>query len=155
MRGGGGEILSNTACRVTAKRWLINKGYNVVTEAMAVMPNNWMSPTPLEVSKALIQVLTDKVNQWLGAFAQSQPYPFYRVKLLDRMITRLGRLEVKGARKFGKSIQVSESCNGCGWCEGHCPASNIKLVKSHSTEVPRPEFGKACDFCIGCIYGCP
>ena len=152
---GGGEILSNTACRVTAKRWLIKKGYNVVTEAMAVMPNNWMSPTPLGVSKALVEILPDKVNQWLAAYAQSKPYPFYQVKLMDRMITRLGRLEVKGARRFGKSIQVSESCNGCGWCESHCPASNIKLVKSHSTEASRPEFGKGCDFCLGCIYGCP
>lgn len=152
---GGGEILSNTACRVTAKRGLINKGYNVVTEAMAVMPNNWMSATPFEVSKALIQILPDKVNHWLEAYAQSQPYPVFRVKLLDRMITKLGRLEVKGARRFGKSIQVSEACNGCGWCESHCPASNIRLVKSHMAAASRPEFGKACDFCLGCIYGCP
>ncbi|MDW7662716.1 MAG: EFR1 family ferrodoxin [Bacillota bacterium] len=152
---GGGEILSNTACRVTAKRWLIKKGYNVVTEAMAVMPNNWMSPTPLEVSKALIQILPDKVNQWLGAYSQSKPFPFYQVKLVDRMITRLGRLEVKGARRFGKSIKVNEVCNGCGWCESHCPASNIRLVKRYSAEVSIPEFGKGCDFCLGCIYGCP
>jgi ferredoxin/flavodoxin len=152
---GGGEILSNTACRVTAKRWLIKKGYNVVTEAMAVMPNNWMSPTPLEVSKALIEILPYKVNQWLEAFAQSQPNPVLRVKLVDRMITRFGRLEVKGARRFGKSIKVNEACNGCGWCESHCPASNIKLMKSRGAEVSRPEFGKSCDFCLGCIYGCP
>ncbi len=152
---GGGEMLSNTACRVTAKRWLVMKGYNVVTEAMAVMPNNWMSPTPLEVSKALIQILPYKVNQWLEAYAQSQPYPVLPTKLLDRMITRLGRLEVKGARRFGKSIQVNEACNECGWCESHCPTSNIRLIKSHSAEVSRPEFGKTCEFCLGCIYGCP
>ncbi|MBE0451801.1 MAG: 4Fe-4S dicluster domain-containing protein [Clostridia bacterium] len=122
---------------------------------MAVMPNNWMSPTPLGVSKALVEILPDKVNQWLEAYAQSKPYPFYKVKLVDRMITRLGRLEVKGARRFGKSIQVNEACNGCGWCESHCPSSNIRLVKRHSAEVSIPEFGKGCDFCLSCIYGCP
>jgi len=152
---GGGEMLSNTACRVTAKRWLAKKGYSVVTEAMAVMPNNWMSPTPFEVSKALIQILPKKVTQWLGAFAQNQPYPVLPTKLVDRMVTRLGRLEVKGAAQFGKSIQVSKACNACGWCESHCPASNIRLVKNHGAEASRPEFGKTCDFCLGCIYGCP
>jgi len=152
---GGGEMLSNTACRVTAKRWLVKKGYSVVTEAMAVMPNNWMSPTPLEVSKALIQILPQKVNQWLEAYVQNQPFPVLPTKWVDRLVTRLGRLEVKGAVQFGKSIQVSEACNECGWCESHCPASNIRLVKSHGAEASRPEFGKACDFCLGCIYGCP
>lgn len=152
---GGGEMLSNTACRVTAKRWLVKKGYCVVTEAMAVMPNNWMSPTPLEVSKALIQILPQKVNQWLEAYIQDQLNPVLPTKWVDRLVTTLGRLEVKGAVQFGKSIQVSEACNECGWCESHCPASNIRVVKSQSDEASRPVFGKACDFCLGCIYGCP
>lgn len=152
---GGGEMLSNTACRVTAKRWLAKKGYCVVTEAMAVMPNNWMSPTPLEVSKALIQILPQKVNQLLGAYLQNQPYPVLPTTLVDRLVTALGKLEVKGAAQFGKRIQVSEACNECGWCVSHCPASNIRLVKSQSSDASRPEFGKACDFCLGCIYGCP
>lgn len=77
------------------------------------------------------------------------------MKKVDRLITRLGRLEAKGAVQFGKSIRVSETCTGCGWCEGHCPVSNIRLVKRLGEDLSRPEFGKTCDFCLGCLYGCP
>lgn len=152
---GGGEMLSNTACRVTARRLLENKGFEVVTEAMAVMPNNWMSPTPMEVSKALVSILPQKVELWMEAYSKSQPTPFMKTKPIDRIITKLGRLEGKGAVLFGKNIRVDEKCNGCGWCEKHCPAENIKLSLKEGAAFATPEFSNVCDMCLGCVYGCP
>lgn len=146
---GGGDMLSNTACRVKAKRYLEKKRFKVVTEAMVVMPNNWMSATPEDISSALIGVMPKKVDQWLDAFLENRSVPVLSTKPIDRVITSLGRLEVKGGLQFGKAIKVSDACNGCGWCESNCPASNITMI--HSV----PTFGKVCHFCLGCIYGCP
>lgn len=147
---GGGEILSNTACRTTANRLLEKKGFQVVTQAMVVMPNNWMSATPDDISSALIDILPKKVDQWTEAFLQNKPAPVMPTKSIDRLITTLGRLEVKGAVRFGKRIKVSAACNGCGWCERNCPAGNITMQGNMT-----PTFGKTCHFCLGCIYGCP
>lgn len=152
---GGGEMLSNTACRFTAKRLMEQKGYKVVTEAMAVMPNNWMSPTPMPVSRALISILPQKVSLWTDAYSKNQPTPFMKTKPIDRIITKLGRLEAKGAIQFGKNIKVNDQCNGCGWCEKHCPSGNINLELKEGAVFSTPVFGKVCDFCLGCVYGCP
>lgn len=150
---GGGDMLSNTACRVKAKRYLEKKRFKVVTEAMVVMPNNWMSATPDDISKALIGVMPKKVDQWVDAFLQNKAVPVLSTKPIDRVITSLGRLEVKGAVQFGKNIKVSEACNGCGWCAKNCPASNITMTVQLDHEIPT--FGQVCHFCLGCIYGCP
>lgn len=150
---GGGDMLSNTACRVKAKRYLEKKRFKVVTEAMVVMPNNWMSATPDDISKALIGVMPKKVDQWVDAFLQNKAVPVLSTKPIDRLITSLGRLEVKGGLQFGKAIKVSDACNGCGWCANNCPASNITMTAQLDHEIPT--FGQVCHFCLGCIYGCP
>ncbi len=158
---GGGDMLSNTACRVKAKRYLEKKRFKVVTEAMVTMPNNWMSATPDDISKALIGIMPKKVDQWVDAFLQNKAVGVLPTKAIDRAISSLGRLEVKGGIQFGKNIKVSEACNGCGWCANNCPANNITMVESGSLEnnVQRyheiPTFGQVCHFCLGCIYGCP
>ena len=152
---GGGDMLSNTACRVKAKRLLEKKRFKVVTEAMVVMPNNWMSATPEDISKALIGVMPKKVDPWLDAFLENKAVPVLSTKPIDRVITSLGRLEVKGAVQFGKNIKVSEVCNGCGWCANNCPASNISMVDRDEIDHEGPTFGQVCHFCLGCIYGCP
>lgn len=158
---GGGDMLSNTACRVKAKRLLEKKRFKVVTEAMVAMPNNWMSATPDDISKALIGVMPKKVDQWIDAFIQNKAVGVLPTKVIDRVITSLGRLEVKGGIQFGKNIKVGEACNGCGWCANNCPASNITMVDSDraannmQTDHAIPIFGQVCHFCLGCIYGCP
>lgn len=151
----GGEMTSNTACRLPAKRLLVKKGFKVVSEAMVVMPNSWMSATPVDISQALIGIMPKKVNAWIDAFLQGKSIPVMPTKSIDRLVTALGRLEVKGAVQFGKNIKVNETCNGCGWCEKNCPASNITLIDKEEMEHAIPTFGKTCHFCLGCIYGCP
>lgn len=151
---GGGEMLSNTACRTTVKRLLKKKGFEVVTEAMSVMPNNWMSPTPDEISKMLIQVVPQKVEMWLEAFLSGQALPYMKPLLIDHLITAAGRLEILGAKQFGKNIKASDACNGCGHCINNCPASNIRFSNETSPHG-KPVFGGTCHFCLSCVYECP
>lgn len=152
---GGGDMISNTACRLPAKKRLKAKGYDVITEGMVTMPNNWMSATPEDISKTLVSVMPKKVERWVEAFLENQAVPYLSTKAIDRLITRLGRFEVKGARVFGQNIKSNESCNGCGWCEKNCPASNIVMLQESIEKTPIPVFSNACEFCLGCIYGCP
>ncbi len=150
---GGGEMVSNTACRVTEIKKLASKGYKVTTEAMAAMPNNWMSPNPDIVSRALLAIIPQKVASWIDAFLAGQPTEVMPVKTIDRMITKVGTLEKHGGHLFGKNIKVGSTCNGCGWCVKNCPAGNIAFQEL--SEEQMPIFGKVCHFCLGCVYGCP
>ena len=152
---GGGDMISNTACRLSAKKRLKAKGFDIITEGMVTMPNNWMSATPMEISKTLVNVMPKKVERWVEAFLANQSVPYLSTKVIDRLITRLGRFEVKGARVFGQNIKSNDSCNGCGWCEKNCPASNIVMILESAEKHPIPQFSSVCEFCLGCIYGCP
>lgn len=44
---------------------------------------------------------------------------------------------------------ISEKCNGCGVCQGVCPASNITI------ENGKPNFKHDCEHCMACIHACP
>lgn len=151
---GGGEMLSNSACRLPVKRLLKAKGFDVVTEAMAVMPNNWMSPTPEDVSRMLVQVIPQKVDVWLDAFLSGHAVTYMKPLMIDHLITAVGRLETIGARWFGKNIKVSSACNGCGFCVNNCPASNIRFPDADLPDR-KPVFGGTCHFCLSCVYECP
>ncbi|HEX2946271.1 MAG TPA: EFR1 family ferrodoxin [Clostridia bacterium] len=145
---GGGEVSPNTACRVGAINRLVKKGYNVIYETMLVMPSNWIVPTQKVLAKMLLEVLPKKVAAIVdavdrGVTRRTKPH------LIDRVFSRIGEAEKYGAKYFGKSIRVSESCTGCGWCSSNCPAGNIAL------SLNKPEFGGKCHLCLNCIYGCP
>ncbi|MCG8684551.1 MAG: EFR1 family ferrodoxin, partial [Desulfobacterales bacterium] len=70
-------------------------------------------------------------------------------KFIDRVFSRVGEFEKRGAKAFGENIQVNNNCNGCGWCKRSCPANNISMLNN------RPMFGVECLLCLKCIYGCP
>lgn len=151
---GGGAMISNSACRVPVKRLLHQKGFNITTEAMAVMPNNWMSPVPDEIAKELIRVVPNKVSKWINAFLHNKPLPYLKPLLIDYPITSLGRMEVIGAKHFGKHIKVNNACNGCGYCVKNCPSNNITFKVSESGDKT-VIFDSKCHFCLSCVYECP
>ncbi len=145
---GGGEVMPNTACRVTSINKLESKGYQVFYEQMLVMPSNWIVSTKPPLAKMLLNVLPQKIKIIVndiekGVFHRTTPY------MIDRFFTRIGLIERLGARYFGKHIRFSDSCTGCGWCSSNCPAGNITL------EDGRPKFSNKCHLCLKCIYGCP
>lgn len=145
---GGGEITPNTACRVSSIRKLEKKSYRVIYEKMVVMPSNWVAKTDDGLAIRLLEVLPSKVERiaddlLAGTVCRTRP------KLVDRIFSRAGEMEKKGARFFGQNIRVSNDCNGCGWCAKKCPANNISMSND------RPIFAKECFLCLRCIYGCP
>lgn len=145
---GGGEISPNTASRVSVIKKLEKKGFIVTYEQMLIMPSNFGVTAGETLSRLLLEVLPKKVQTITGEI-KSGTVRRTRPLFFDRIMSRLGRIERLGARSFGKKIQVSNSCTGCGWCCEHCPSENITM------ENGKPVFGNECNFCLGCIYGCP
>jgi ferredoxin len=145
---GGGEIFPNTASRASAIRKLQKKGYKVFYEDMLVMPSNCLERTDDALAAKLIEVLPKKaeaVARNLFSREVRRTKPFFA----DRVISFACEAEKAGARLFGRFIRCNDNCNGCGWCSRNCPASNITMRDS------RPEIGKRCNMCLGCLYGCP
>lgn len=145
---GGGEISPNTACRLSSIGRLEKKGYNVFYEKMIVMPSNWIVKTHDHLAIRLLEVLPLKAARIVddllaGVTRRTRP------KLIDRVFSKIGEMEKRGAKIFGKRIRVNANCNGCGWCAMNCPADNISMVDG------RPVFGGECLLCLKCIYGCP
>ncbi len=145
---GGGEVIPNTACRVSSIKGLEKKGYKVIYENMIVMPSNWIVATKRPLAQMLLEVLPKKVDAIvndIGEESLRRTKPF----LIDRFFSCIGEIEKYGARAFGKKIKVSETCIRCGWCVKNCPAGNIILNNG------KPEFANKCQLCLCCIYGCP
>ncbi|WP_099205170.1 EFR1 family ferrodoxin [Scatolibacter rhodanostii] len=144
---GAGEVCPNTACRVGSMKRLCKKGYHVVYERMLVMPSNWVSLPPNPLPYLLIKALPIAIEQishdiLSGIIKKSSPL------WIDRLFSKLGKLETAGGHYFGKRIKVLENCTKCGWCVKNCPSGNIVLQNG------MPTFSDKCHFCLKCIYGC-
>lgn len=145
---GGGEISPNTACRASVIKKLQKKGFKVTYENMLIMPSNFGVSAGAPVSRLLLEVLPKKIRT-IAAEIDSDIIRRTKPHLFDKLMSGVGKLERFGAHNFGKKIQVGDTCSGCGWCSNHCPAGNITM------QSDKPIFGYSCNFCIGCIYGCP
>lgn len=145
---GGGEVISNTACRRKIIKCLYLANFEVVYEDMVRMPNNWMNvPKRKKYEKILTQLpikVTEISNAILGQRKQRKS-PLG----IDILISAAGRCEKLVTKKFGRGIKVTDNCTGCGLCAQRCCSSNIVI------ENGRAIFGGRCDMCLGCIYGCP
>lgn len=115
---------------------------------MLIMPSNFAFATKEFLALMLLKIMPEKVQQIVSDITsnvQIRTKPF----LLDLIISKLGEIETPAARIFGKHIQVSDKCSGCGWCCTHCPSGNI-IMRSD-----KPHFQNKCHLCLKCIYGCP
>jgi len=145
----GGEVWSNSACRVGCIQLFEQKGYNVFYEKMFVMPSNAFFATEEQLAIRLLQVLPSKVGSCVTEIL-SGVQRRKRVPITARMMTIISKLEKKVVKKFPKKhFRVNEKCTGCAWCTRSCPRKNINMIAS------RPSFGAECVMCLRCIYGCP
>lgn len=138
----------NLACRVNLIRLLKKKGYRVVHEKMVVMPSNWTVATPESLALRELALLPGVASEIIGEWRKGFPVRTFAGPG-NRLLSFLARAEHLGAPHFGKNIQVSDACTGCGACVGACPAGNIILDGS------RPRFADRCVLCMGCLYTCP
>ena len=147
---GGGEISPNTASRVSAVKILERKGFDVLFEDSIVMLSNFIVATPEPLSIMLLQVLPEKVRaiaDGLLSGGRKRMPP----RVIDRLFARAGKTVGWFAKKWGRSIKVSDGCDGCGLCAEQCPTSNITMEGMGV----RPNFGEKCCMCLGCFYTCP
>jgi ferredoxin/flavodoxin len=145
---GGGEVFPNLGCRAGSIRRLERKGYRVIYEQTIVMPSNFMEPTPEGYAAQLLRVLPQKA-QAIADYVLSGMERRVRVRVSDRVLSWLLRIEQLGAPRFGRGLRVTDACTGCGWCARGCPGANIRMKDG------RPEFLKQCALCTRCVYGCP
>lgn len=80
--------------------------------------------------------------------------PYVKPIFIDYSITSIGRLEVIGAKFFGKRIKVNSKCNSCGHCVKNCPANNITFTVNDRDDKTL-NFDSKCHFCLSCLYECP
>lgn len=144
---GGGEVSPNTACRVPCKQHLKQRGYEVVYEAMLIMPSNFAAQAEREINLALFTVLPDKITAIIKDLLEGKKRLTTPQKK-DRFITAFGIAEHMGARFFGSRLTAGSDCNQCGQCVRECPKKNIRMEKG------RPRFGFRCMWCMKCIYAC-
>ena len=145
---GGGNVITNTACRCKTVKLLKKSCFNVIYEEMVRMPNNWMkAPNQKEYTRILSKLPNkiDKITQTVISEKRSKKFIYW----IDYLITALGEAEKSGTRKFGNRIKVLDTCTGCGLCAKNCCSSNIQMEKQ------MPTIGNRCDMCLGCIYNCP
>lgn len=144
----GGEIPMNSACRRRSISRLTKRGYDVFYENMIIMPSNWMVATEELLALQLLDVLPRKAAEMSGQILAGERRRT-SAKISGRIFSTLGEAEKFGAQLFGRRIKVSDACNGCGWCAANCHAGNIEIISG------KPVFGKLCNMCLGCLYGCP
>ena len=144
---GGGNVLSNTACRCKTVKLLKKSNCNVIYEDMVRMPNNWMkAPEPKKCTR-ILSLLPNKIDE-IAQTVVSQKTAKKIIYWIDYLISALGEAEKKYTQKFGNGIKVLDTCTGCGICAKNCCSSNIQKEKM-------PKFGDQCDMCLGCVYNCP
>jgi ferredoxin/flavodoxin len=145
---GGGEMLSNTACRISTIKGLGKKGYDVFFEEMFIMPTNCFYSNSDVINAMLFKALYQKAGK---AAVQIFNADRHRKKpyLIDRLIAKAMIAEKYAAKSFGKNLSANDNCTGCEKCAEDCPRNNITIKNSS------PVFGKNCVICLRCIYLCP
>jgi ferredoxin len=152
---GGGNVLTNSACRCKTVKLLKTGNFKVVMEEMVRMPNNWMKAPGKKKYTRILSRLPNKIEE----IAQTVIAEKRKKKIIywfDYLISALGEAEKKGTCNFGNGIKVLETCTGCGLCSKNCCSSNIRMENQTLSDVhPKPQFGNRCDMCCGCVYNCP
>ena len=150
---GGGDIVTNSACRCKTVKLLKKSNFDVIYEEMVRMPNNWMKAPKEKKYTQILSKLPDKIvqiSQTIIAEKKSKKIIYW----IDYLISALGEAEKKVTRKFGNGIKILDTCIGCGLCAKNCCSSNIQM--ENQADLPaKPKFGNRCDMCLGCIYNCP
>ena len=150
---GGGNVITNSACRCKTVKLLKKSNFGVVYEEMVRMPNNWVKTPEKKKYTRILSKLPKKIEE-ISQTIISEKRRKKVIYWIDYLISALGEAEKKGTRKFGEGIKVSDTCTGCGLCSRNCCSSNIQMESQTGVHI-KPKFGNRCDMCFGCVYNCP
>jgi len=152
---GGGNVITNSACRDKTVKLLRKNNFSVLYEEMLRMPNNWVkAPKKKKYIRILSKLpsMIDEISQTILSEKRKKKVVFW----IDYLISALGEIEKKETHKFGNGIKVLETCTACGLCSANCCSSNIQMENQTLSDVySKPKFGNQCDMCLGCVYNCP
>ena len=152
---GGGDVITNSACRHKTVKLLKKNNFSVIYEEMIRLPNNWVkTPKKKKYTRILSKFPNkiDEISQAIIAEKKKKKVVYW----IDYLISALGEAEKKGTHKFGNGIKVLDTCTGCGLCSKNCCSSNIQMENpTLSGALSKPKFGNRCDMCLGCVYNCP
>jgi len=152
---GGGNVITNSACRCKTVKLLQNSNFNVIFEEMIRMPNNWMKVPDKKKYTTILLELPNKIDE-ISQTIISEKRKKKHIYWIDYLIAALGEAEKKGTRKFGNRIKVLDTCIACGLCSENCCSSNIQMENQTLSDLQgKPRFGNRCDMCLGCVYNCP
>lgn len=145
---GGGEMIFNTACRLSTIKSLAKNGYDVFYEEMFVMPTNCLMANSDELNAMLLNVLPQKAHKAVRQIITGNLHT-KKPLIIDRLITKVMLIEKYASKLFGKHLTANDDCSGCGLCADNCPRNNI-IMKNQ-----KPVFNGSCVICLKCIYSCP
>lgn len=123
-------------------------GYDVFHEMNYVMPTNFAQCRDEKLERDLCRATEE------NCVFMADEIVSLKVRKLKRSVPAavfavLGKSEVLGAKLFGKTLKVNDSCIKCGKCARECPSGNITFENS---EV---KFGSKCIWCMRCVFSCP
>jgi len=151
---GGGNVITNSACRCKTVKLLKKSNFNVVYEEMVRMPNNWMKAPGKKKCTRILSKLPEKIDE-ISQTIIAEKRKNKVVYWIDYLISALGEVEKRGTQYFGNGIKLLDTCTGCGLCSKNCCSSNIQMKKQTESDVhSKPKFGNRCDMCFGCVYNC-
>jgi ferredoxin len=132
---------------------LKDKGYNVVVEAMIMMPNNYYFSFGKEPSdKKIADILENaekKIRDITKNFNENKVCKVKTFMLRQGIGVLAGKAFRKTIPRISKNINSTQECKKCGLCLRNCPKGNITFENGHAI------FHSNCNLCLRCIYICP
>lgn len=144
----GGEVIFNRAGRLSSIKLFERQDYKVFYENSLIMPSNFLIPTPDYLSRALLNILPEKIDLIIDDLVNEKIRKI-NPPIIDKCISKVFEIEKIGVKILGKTIKANENCNGCGLCEKICSCGNISMNNK------KPKFKFMCNFCTACLYYCP
>ncbi len=144
---------SGMACSVI-KRLLKKSGVNLSAYFNLVMPSNYL-PFGEAVSGDEMIKLFDEADSKIDLIKKTvdskenrfdKDNSWFKTRVIPGLLFGMGYNFIP---YMAGGFKLNSECNGCGICAKVCPVQNITMADG------KPDWGKKCEQCFGCINLCP
>lgn len=145
----GEPLAFNSASSFVLARTLRKKGYEVVSDALFLMPYNIMFRFPDPAVKAMVRKAEDMSAKLVENLVRGK-YEKVRFKKRYLLVATILRIQYLGASLNGMLCRADgKKCNRCLKCVRSCPTGNIALRNG------KIKFSGKCTMCMRCTMMCP